>query len=74
MKKTMKTEGEIRNEILKTEQVMAHVINIPPATIEVNAPRALMQLGAKTRLEALYWVLGEKRPKAPYDDFKRVNC
>ena len=69
----IKTEIEIRNEIEKTRTDYWHVLDCYPATTEVNSPRALMQLSAKSRLDALYWFLGEKRPKYKCDDNSKLN-
>lgn len=56
----MKTEKEIRNRIKKIENDYSHVLTGTLATITINAPRALMQLSAESRLEELYSVIGEK--------------
>jgi len=56
----MKTEAEIRAQIEKIKMDNHHVLFMgSPATIQINAPRALMQISAETSLTALYWVLGE---------------
>ncbi len=54
----MKTEKEIKAEIKKIEADYAHVLAGSIATIDINAPRALMQISAMRRLDALHWVLG----------------
>ena len=64
----MKTENEIRETIKKVTQLYKHVLDCKLAEIEINAPRALMQLSASTKLDALYWVIGEPRPKFKYDE------
>jgi hypothetical protein len=69
----MKSEKEIREKIKKIETDYAHILNIPPASVDINAPRALMQIQAKAELNALYWVVGEKRPAFACDDFKKLN-
>lgn len=56
----MKSEQEIRAQIADLEMAYASVLNGSAATVQVNAPRALMQMGASSELSALYWVLGEK--------------
>jgi len=56
----MKNEKEIRARISKIEKDYNHVLTGSLATIQINAPRALMQINAETSLSELYWVLGEK--------------
>jgi hypothetical protein len=68
----MKTEEEIRAEIKQTTENYLHVLERGRATIDINAPVSLMQLGAITALNRLYWVLGEKRPQFAYDT-EKVN-
>lgn len=56
----MKTEKEIRAQIAA---VMADDrFHYETATIQVNAPLALIQLEMETRVRWLAWVLGEKPP------------
>jgi hypothetical protein len=56
----MKTEEEVRKRIEAINKDYYHVLhNGGLATIEVNAPRALIQLDAVARLETLHWILGE---------------
>jgi len=69
----MKTEQEIRQEIEKITESYKHVLDCGPATVEINAPRGLMQLAAVSKLDALYWVLSEKRPKFACDDDSKTN-
>ena len=69
----MKTEIEIRIKIAQITNDSLHVLDCGPATMEVNAPRAIMQITAKTALDELYWILGEKRPKFKCDDFTKQN-
>jgi hypothetical protein len=69
----MKTEQEIRNQISHVVDENKHLLNCYPATVEINSPRALMQLTASTQLDVLYWALGEKRPKFKCDDFEKIN-
>ena len=64
---------EIVKEIKRLEKDYNHVLSIPPATVFINAPRALMQLTATTRIEAMYWMLGKKRPQYACDDFSKVD-
>ena len=63
----MKTEKEIREAIKGIEKAYDHVLKGSLATIVENATRALMQLTAKSKLEALYYCLGEKCPKYEYE-------
>jgi hypothetical protein len=56
----MREEREIRAEIAGLEK--SSVLNEPPAKFEVNAFKAAIQIECKSRLAALYWVLGELRP------------
>jgi len=63
----MRTEQEIRDMIKQIEESNAHVLRGSLATIVENAPRALMQLAAKSRLEGLYYALGENCPKYEYE-------
>ena len=51
-----------------------HVLTCGPATVEINAPRALMQLVAQSQLDVLYEVLGEKRPRFICDDGSKTDC
>uniref|UniRef100_A0A6M3LQ68 Uncharacterized protein n=1 Tax=viral metagenome TaxID=1070528 RepID=A0A6M3LQ68_9ZZZZ len=56
----IKTEKEIKEKIAKIKEDYHHVLYIGGlSTIEVNAPRALMQISATTMLTTLYWVLGK---------------
>lgn len=55
----MKKEKDIRILISQIKQDYEHVLKGSPATIQVNQPRAVMQIYAISRLEILYWVLGE---------------
>jgi hypothetical protein len=55
----MRTETEIIDalEMIKKKDVL----NQPTATIEENAPLALMQLAWESWVKALKWVLAESR-------------
>ena len=63
----MKTEKEIKEQIKKVTEGYQHVLDCKMATMDSNAPRALMQISAVAKLDTLYWVLGKKRPKFEYD-------
>lgn len=67
----MKTEQEIRNKIKEVEKAYDHVLKGGFATVEINAPRALMQLSATSILDGLYFALGEKRPKYEHEKDNR---
>ena len=69
----MKTEKEVRSEIAKVTKDYWHVLDCYPATVEINAPRALMQQSATSQLDTLYSVLGEKRPLYKCDDSSKIN-
>jgi len=56
----MLTEQAIKIRILEIENSYQHVLTGSLATIDVNAPRALEQVAAATKLSALYWVLGKE--------------
>jgi hypothetical protein len=64
----VKSEQEIREKIEKVTTLYKHVLDCGPATVAVNAPRALMQLEAKAILTSLYWALGENSPKFTCDN------
>jgi len=54
----MKTEAEIKKRIQQLEDDYSHVLVGGTATIFVNAPRALEQVAAESKLRTLHWVLG----------------
>ena len=56
----MKTNKEIEELIKYMEDADEHILTGSIATIESNAPRALMQIEAETKLKVLHWVLGTK--------------
>lgn len=66
----MKTEQEIRQMIKELTEKHQYLFDMPPATVQINAPRALMQLAAIVKLETLYTVLNEERPDFIYDKRK----
>lgn len=68
-----KSEDEVRAKILSLTDDNKHVLDCGPATVEINAPRALMQLASQTQLDVLYWFLGEKRPRFKCDDRKLID-
>lgn len=54
----VKTEAEIKSKITELEKSYSHVLTGSYATVQVNAARALEQMGVETKLTALHWVLG----------------
>jgi len=69
----MKTEQEIRKQLEEVTMNYYHVLDCYPATIEINAARALMQIQAIAIINTLYQVLGEKRPIFKCDDFTKLD-
>jgi len=69
----IKTEQEIRDLIAKVVADNFHVLDCYPATVGINAPRALMQLAATAALDQLHWVLGEKRSEFKCDDYNKKD-
>jgi hypothetical protein len=63
----MRTEKEIRDKIKDVENSYRHVLDGSMATIEENAPRALMQLSATSILDGLYFSIGEERPQYEHE-------
>jgi hypothetical protein len=53
----VKTEKEITELIKEIQEGNKHVLVGDRSTLVENAPRALMQLSAESRLDTLYWVL-----------------
>ena len=72
MPKTIPIE-EIQIKIRQITKDSFHVLDCYPATVQVNAPRALMQLEATSKLNVLYGLLNEKRPKFKCDDFTKTD-
>ncbi len=66
----MKTAEEIKAKIAELEKSFSHVLTGTTATVFENAPRALMQLDAESKLITLNWVLGKeyksKLKKSPH--------
>ena len=73
LKKIMKTKKQIERKIFETFTDYEHVLKSYPATTEINAPHALMQIQAKAILDTLYWVLNKQRPEYKCDDFTKLN-
>jgi len=53
----MKTEKEIKKRLAEIEK--DERISYPTATIDINAPLALIQLSLETERDALKWVLAK---------------
>lgn len=56
----MKTEKDIRIRIAQIKQDNEHLLSGSLATVDINAPRALMQVSVRSMLEILYWVIEQK--------------
>lgn len=69
----MKTESEVRDAIKRTEEGYKHVLDQHCAAVQINAAVALMQTEACARLEALYGVLGEARPRFKCDSTAKAD-
>jgi hypothetical protein len=55
----MKSQKDIRIRIAQIKQENSHLLEGSPASVEVNAPRAIFQVRTIALLDSLYWVLGE---------------
>jgi hypothetical protein len=69
----MKTESDVRKRILEYYESGKHILEQTPKDVQTNAYVALSQCADTSYLEALYWVLGEERPKMKCDDFSKRN-
>ncbi len=67
------SKKEIENLIFEITEQNKHILDCYPATVDINAPRALLQIAAKAKLEVLYLLLKEKRPTFKCDNFDKVN-
>lgn len=63
----MKSKAEIKSKIEQLVKDHDHLLKGGRATIQINAPRALMQLDVMARIGTLYWVIGEKMPQFELD-------
>lgn len=54
----MRTQDEIKEMIEIIEEESEHILNREVVKIQINAPVALMQIAAESKLKMLYWVLG----------------
>jgi len=69
----MKDKEEIRKEIKEYYEGRKHIFEQTPKEVMINAYVALEQCSSCSYLDALYWVLGENRPKMRCDDFENKN-
>ena len=67
----MKTQNEIEAKIKELEESYSHVLKGDFAVIDINAPRALMQLDATSKIGTLYWCLGKSRPVYEFEKNKK---
>ena len=51
---------EVEAKIAEVEKNFEHVLRGSLATVDINAPRALLQVSAEAQLNALSWVLGRE--------------
>ena len=56
----MKISREIESEIIRIKTSCKQVLTGSLATVDINAPRALMQITAEAKLRTLYWVLDKE--------------
>lgn len=56
----IKTPQQIEEEIYRTIKDNDHLLTGSVATVQINAPRAVMQVNVMAKLDALHWVLGRK--------------
>lgn len=56
----MKTPEEIEAKILRVTEQNKHILTGSLATVQINAPRACMQISAESYLLALHWTLGKQ--------------
>ena len=69
----MKTEADIREAIARTTNAYKHVLDCGCASVQVNSPRALMQVAGCAHLDTLYWFLDEVRPEFRCDDPTQID-
>ncbi|MBW8002572.1 MAG: hypothetical protein FVQ80_11200 [Planctomycetes bacterium] len=59
--KIMKSISQIKEELAKIKADKR--LGYPPATVDIIAPLALIQLGLESRIDALRWVLSKEDGK-----------
>ena len=69
----MVTEKEVTAAVKEVVKDYKHVLGCGPASTAINAPRALMQLSALTKLSMLYWFIGKERPEFKCDDQSKLD-
>lgn len=57
MKTSMRSKEEIKHRIREVKSQYNHVLRGSLATVQINAPRALLQVQAEAKLATLNWVL-----------------
>jgi hypothetical protein len=73
MSRKLTDAGQILDKIHEIENAYAHVLEAKGATVFENAPVAILQVEATSKLDALYWVIGERRPRFKCDAGGRVS-
>ena len=56
----MRTQKEVEGMIKVIEGTYNHILTGSLATVQINAPRALLQSAIEAKLQALYWVIGKQ--------------
>ena len=69
----MISEKEAVDRIIRITEYNKHILDCGPATVDINAGRALMQLEATSKLDMLYLVVEKKRPRFKCDDQSKTN-
>ncbi len=59
----MISERQVKKRIDEIIKNQKHILDVKRATVDINAPVALLQVAAKSQLKALFFVLGRARPK-----------
>ncbi len=67
VKRSYITEEKIIAAIKEVTRDYKHVLDCGPASVEINSPRALMQVSAIAKLDMLHMFINKKRPKFAYD-------
>ncbi|MCK4244938.1 MAG: hypothetical protein KAX20_04870 [Candidatus Omnitrophica bacterium] len=64
----MREEKEIRAQIKKITDSNQHILDQKAPDFQVNCVVFVMQVDTIAKLDALYFALGEKRPRYEYDN------
>jgi len=67
---SVRTREEVETKIREIEDNFSHVLTGSVATVFINAPRALEQVAAESKLATLHWALGRKYKSK----LKGVDC